>query len=85
MQIPFDWLFIIALILGLSLRIVKDHERMIVLRLGRFLKIAGPGLVWLIPVIDKGTKINLERDLPGWQVLSKIELEEKIKASLLDQ
>ena len=84
MYIPFDWLFIIALVIGLSIRIVREDQRMVVLRIGRFLRIAGPGPVWLIPVIDKGTKVNLTRDFPGWQALPKIELEEKIKASIAD-
>jgi regulator of protease activity HflC (stomatin/prohibitin superfamily) len=84
MYIPFDWLFIIALAIGLSIRIVREDQRIVVLRLGRFLKIAGPGLVWLIPVVDKGTKVYLTRDFPGWQALPQNELEEKIKASILN-
>jgi regulator of protease activity HflC (stomatin/prohibitin superfamily) len=84
MYIPFDWLFIIALVIGLSIKIVREDQRMVVLRIGRFLRVAGPGLVWLIPVIDRGVKINLTRDFPGWQALPKIELEEKIKASIVD-
>lgn len=83
MYIPFDLLFIIALFFFLSMRILKNDQRLVILRLGRFLRIAGPGLVWLIPVIDKGIKVNLERDFPGWQILSPIELEEKIKAAVL--
>jgi regulator of protease activity HflC (stomatin/prohibitin superfamily) len=84
MYIPFDWLFIIALAIGLSIRIVREDQRIVVLRLGRFLKVAGPGLVWLIPVIDRGTKVNLTRDFPGWQALPQTELEEKIKATILN-
>lgn len=84
MYIPFEWFFIIALIIGLSIRIVREDQRIVVLRLGRFLKVVGPGLVWLIPVLDRGVKVNLTRDFPGWQALPKIELEEKIKASIVD-
>jgi len=83
MHIPFDWLFIIALAIGLSVRIVREDQRMVVLRIGRFFKVAGPGLVWLIPVIDRGIKVNLTRDFPGWQALPQIELDEKIKASII--
>ena len=84
MYIPFEWLFIIALFIGLSIRIVREDQRIVVLRLGRFLKVVGPGLVWLIPVLDRGIKVNLTSDFPGWQALPKIELEEKIKASIVD-
>ncbi len=84
MYIPLDWLFVIAIILSLSIKILRGDERMVVLRLGHFSKVVGPGLVWLIPIIDKGIKVNLSKEFPGWQVLSKIELEEKIKASVLN-
>jgi regulator of protease activity HflC (stomatin/prohibitin superfamily) len=84
MYIPLDWLFIIAILLALSIKILRGDERMVVLRLGRFLKVVGPGLVWLIPIIDKGIKVNLSKQFPGWQVVSKTELEEKIKASVLN-
>jgi len=83
MYVPFDLLFIVALFLFLSMRILRNDQRLVVLRLGRFLKIVGPGLVWLVPIIDRGVKVNLERDFPGWQVLSAIELEEKMKAVVL--
>jgi regulator of protease activity HflC (stomatin/prohibitin superfamily) len=83
MYIPFDWLFIIVLVIGLSIKIVREDQRMVVLRIGRFLRVAGPGLVWLIPVIDRGVKVNLTRDFPGWQAIPQYELEEKIKASIV--
>jgi len=83
MYVPFDLLFIVALFIFLSMRILRNDQRLVILRLGRFLRVAGPGLVWIIPIIDKGIKVNLERDFPGWQVLSTIELEEKIKALVL--
>ena len=84
MYIPLDWLFVIVIILSLSIKIIRGDERMVVLRLGHFSRIVGPGIVWLIPVIEKGIKVNLNKEFPGWQVLSKIELEEKIKASVLN-
>jgi len=84
MYIPLDWLFVIAIILSLSIKIFRGDERMVVLRLGHFSRIVGPGIVWLIPVIEKGIKVNLNKEFPGWQVLSKMELEEKIKASVLN-
>ncbi len=84
MYIPLDWLFVIVIILSLSIKILRGDERMVVLRLGHLSRIVGPGLVWLIPIIEKGIKVNLSKEFPGWQVLSKIELEEKIKASVLN-
>ncbi len=85
MDIPVSWLFLVAMAVFLCVKIAREDERIVIIRLGRFLKVAGPGLVWIILGIDKAVKIHLNRDFPGWQGLSKIELEEKIKASLVDK
>ncbi len=42
-----------AVILGWSLRIAKQWERVVVLRLGKFMRLAGPGIFFIIPVIDE--------------------------------
>ncbi len=84
MYIPVFWILLAIIFLFQSLKILREDERMVVFRLGRFLKLVGPGWVWLIPFIDKGVKVNLNKDIPGWQVLSKIELEERIKAFVLN-
>ena len=47
--------------------------------------VAGPGLVILVPLIDRGIKVNLNEEIPGWQGLSKTELVERIKATVLNQ
>jgi len=85
MDIPIFWILLAIIFLFQSLKILREDERMVVFRLGRFLKVMGPGWVWLIPFIDKGAKVNLNRDIPGWQVLSKTELEERLKARVTDK
>ena len=67
-----------VIFLSASVRVVKDHERMAVFGLGRFLRVLGPGLVFLIPVVDKGVRVNLSEKIPGWQALSKEELGQKV-------
>jgi SPFH domain, Band 7 family protein len=42
-----------------NIRIVPEYQRLVVLRLGRVVKVAGPGLVILIPFIDKGIPVDL--------------------------
>ena len=44
------------------LRVVRDYERLVVFRLGRYAGEQGPGLVWLWPVIDQAVKANLRED-----------------------
>lgn len=44
------------------IRIVRDYERLVVFRLGRFVGERGPGLVWLWPAIDQAVRANLRED-----------------------
>jgi regulator of protease activity HflC (stomatin/prohibitin superfamily) len=52
MDLPVIILVIIILV-GLSgLRVANQYQRAVVLRLGQFQSIRGPGLYWLIPLIE---------------------------------
>jgi regulator of protease activity HflC (stomatin/prohibitin superfamily) len=44
---------VVALILAQSPQIAQQWERMVVLRLGRFVGLRGPGLFWIVPFIDR--------------------------------
>jgi len=52
-------LLLMALILPQALRIVREYQRLMVFRLGRAIGAKGPGLVFLIPFIDKGVMVDL--------------------------
>jgi regulator of protease activity HflC (stomatin/prohibitin superfamily) len=43
----------------LAIRIVPEYQRLVVLRLGRLLGVRGPGLVLLIPLVDRGIRADL--------------------------
>jgi len=44
---------VLAIVIGWSMRIAKQWERVVVLRLGKFMKLAGPGMFFIIPLIDE--------------------------------
>jgi regulator of protease activity HflC (stomatin/prohibitin superfamily) len=48
-----------ALSVGLALRIVPEYQRIVVLRVGRLIGVRGPGLVLLIPYMDRGIRVDL--------------------------
>jgi hypothetical protein len=78
------YLVVVALIiLSSSIKFVKEDFRLVIFRLGRFFKVAGPGLVLIIPIVDRVTRVSLSQAIPGWQGLSPAELEEKIKDFVL--
>ncbi len=54
-------------LLATAIRIVQEYERLVVFRLGRCVGERGPGLVLLIPFIDRGMKVDLReqvREIP---------------------
>jgi regulator of protease activity HflC (stomatin/prohibitin superfamily) len=57
----FSWIVLIAIAaLGLSgIRIVNQYQRAVVLRLGRYQDTRGPGIIWLIPLIEWQQLVDL--------------------------
>jgi regulator of protease activity HflC (stomatin/prohibitin superfamily) len=47
------------IVIGSAIRIVPEYQRLVVLRLGRALGAKGPGLIILIPIVDRGIKVDL--------------------------
>jgi len=52
-------IIIILAIVGASIKIVKEYERVVVFRLGRLLGARGPGIVFIFPFVNRLTKIDL--------------------------
>lgn len=50
---------LILLFLASAIRIVPEFQRLVVFRLGRLLATKGPGLILLIPIVDKATRVDL--------------------------
>jgi regulator of protease activity HflC (stomatin/prohibitin superfamily) len=50
--------FAALVVLSSMIRVVREYERLVVFRFGRCLGIKGPGLVFLIPFIDKAVKVD---------------------------
>lgn len=60
MHLSFISLWIFLLILASSsIKIARESQRFIVYRLGRFFGLKGPGLFFILPGVDKCTKINV--------------------------
>jgi regulator of protease activity HflC (stomatin/prohibitin superfamily) len=51
---------VILIFLFAALKVVKEYERGVVFRLGRVVGARGPGLIILIPIIERMTKVNLQ-------------------------
>ena len=80
-------IIIIALaliILASAIRVLKEWERAVVLRLGRYTgKVRGPGLIILIPLIDQMSKVNVQDmvfDVPPQDVITKDNVSVQVNA-----
>lgn len=54
---------LVILALATAIRIIPEYQRLVVFRLGRCLGAKGPGVVFLIPVVDRGTKVDLREQV----------------------
>ena len=73
-----------VLVLVASIKIVKEYERAVVFRLGRLLKSAkGPGIIIIIPVIDRWVRVNLRlvaMEVPPQDIITKDNVSVKVNA-----
>ena len=72
----FTWVIIAfgIIILASAVRILNEYERGVIFRLGRLINAKGPGLILLIPIVDKMVKVSLRletRDVPPQDVITK--------------
>ncbi len=87
-QIPFVFIvliFFILFILANSIRILKEYERGVVFRLGRVTAngAKGPGLILLIPIVDRMVKVSLRTvvmDVPPQDVITADNVSIKVNA-----
>ncbi|HKK82644.1 MAG TPA: slipin family protein [Atribacterota bacterium] len=76
-------LIVIVFILSQAIKIVKEYERGIIFRLGRVVGAKGPGLIILIPVIDRMVKVSLRiinMDVPAQEVITSDTVPIKVNA-----
>ncbi len=67
-------LVIVIALLITAINIVDEYERGVIFRLGRVIGAKGPGLFFIIPIIDKMVKVNLQTvtmDIPPQDVITK--------------
>jgi regulator of protease activity HflC (stomatin/prohibitin superfamily) len=80
--------YIIAAVLVLfflssAVKILREYERGVIFRLGRVIKTKGPGLIILIPIVDKMVKVSLRlvtMDVPSQDVITRDNVSVKVDA-----
>jgi len=83
---PISFAFVVFLVvafLAASIRVLNEYERGVIFRLGRIIKAKGPGLIILIPVIDKMKKVDLRTvtlDVPPQDIITRDNVSVKVSA-----
>ena len=73
----------IIIILASAIRILREYERGVIFRLGRLVGSKGPGLILLIPIVDKMVRVSLRTvvmDVPEQDVITKDNVSLKVNA-----
>ena len=73
----------LLLLFASAVKVLREYERAVVFRLGRLIGIKGPGLVLLIPVIDKMVRVSLRTetlDVPPQDVITRDNVSVKVNA-----
>lgn len=82
--LPIVVLFLVV-ILASAVRILYEYERGVVFRLGRFSCVKGPGLKFIIPIVDRMVKVSMRTiamDVPPQDVITRDNVSIKVNAVL---
>src|SRR3989442_15455889 len=82
-RVTFLILVVVAIISGI--KILKEYERAVVFRLGRMVGARGPGIVYIIPAVEKMVKMDLRTvtmDVPPQDVITRDNVSVKVNAVL---
>ncbi len=74
---------IVGLFLFSAIRVLNEYERAVIFRLGRYYRTKGPGLIIVIPIIDRPVRISLRlvtMDVPPQDVITKDNVSVKVNA-----
>jgi regulator of protease activity HflC (stomatin/prohibitin superfamily) len=74
---------VVAILAASSIRILREYERAVVFRLGRLLGEKGPGLILLIPGVDRMVRVDLRTvtlDIPPQNLITRDNVPAKVNA-----
>jgi regulator of protease activity HflC (stomatin/prohibitin superfamily) len=75
--------FLVLFFLSQAVKVLREYERGVIFRLGRLIGAKGPGLILLIPIVDKMVKVSLRTvpmDVPPQDIITKDNVTVKVNA-----
>src|ERR1700674_3882568 len=77
------FILLLVIVLASAIRILREYERGVVFRLGRLIGVKGPGLILLIPLVDRMVRVSLRTvttEVPPQDVITRDNVSVKINA-----
>ena len=81
--VGFVIIFFAMFILSNAIKVLSEYERGVIFRLGRLITMKGPGLIFLIPIVDRMVRVSLRTvvlDVPPQDVITKDNVSIKVNA-----
>jgi len=75
--------FFAVILLAASIRVLREYERGVIFRLGRLIAQKGPGLIFLIPIIDRMVRVDLRTvtlNIPPQEVITRDNVTARVNA-----
>ncbi len=82
-SVPLGIAVVFLVLMGASIRILREYERGVIFMLGRFQRVKGPGLIIVVPLIQQMVRVGLRTnvlDVPEQDVISKDNVSVKVNA-----
>ncbi len=76
---------VVVLLIISGIKIIKEYERAVIFRLGRMVPARGPGIIYVIPLVEKMLRIDLRTvtmDVPPQDVITRDNVSVKVNAVL---
>jgi len=83
LSVPIVLVLLVVFFLSSAIRVLNEYERGVIFRLGRLIATKGPGLIILIPVVDRMVKVSLRTivlDVPPQDIITRDNVSVKVNA-----
>ena len=83
LSVPLVLVLVTVFFLASAIKVLNEYERAVIFRLGRLIATKGPGLIILIPVVDRMVKVSLRTivlDVPPQDIITRDNVSVKVNA-----
>jgi regulator of protease activity HflC (stomatin/prohibitin superfamily) len=82
---PVTFVAVLVILVGSGIKIIKEYERAVIFRLGRMVSARGPGIIYVMPVIERMLRVDLRTvsvEITPQDVITKDNVSVKVSAVL---